>query len=200
MIFERGHFLTNRIQKGFINESLKETRLLSFKLKKDTKPTVFISHKHSDLEDIKELEGVIEILQDLGAKIYIDSMDNTLPKQTSGETAQRIKEVIMHCKKFIFLATEKAIQSYWCNWELGFGDTHKYIKNIAILPIKEKSLNNSEYIGNEYLQIYPQIDFKDGTTKYRKSNNIISKGYYVCEPINKVGVRYITPLKSWLNQ
>lgn len=200
MIFERGQFVSSRIEKSFITESLSETRTSKFKNKKETKPTIFISHKHRDLEDIKELEGVIELLQDLGAKIYIDSMDNTLPRQTSVETAQRIKDVIKHCRKFILLATEKAIQSYWCNWELGFGDPHKYLEHIAILPIKEKGRSDSEYIGNEYLKLYPSIDFKDGTTKYRNSNTIIPEGYYVCKPPNEEGIRYITPLKIWLNK
>ncbi|MDR6735413.1 MULTISPECIES: toll/interleukin-1 receptor domain-containing protein [Sphingobacterium] len=204
MIFERGHFKSSRIQKSNINESLSESRKFSekgYSLRKyDSKPTVFISHKHSDLADHKELEGVIELLDDLGAKVYIDSMDNGMPTETSGETALRIKEVIKYCDKFILIATEKAIESYWCNWELGFGDTHKYIEHIAILPIKEKGEYDHNYKGNEYLQIYPSIDYEDGTNRYRNSRELIPKGYYVCKPKNKEGIRYITSLKKWLNQ
>lgn len=197
MIFTRGHFKTNKIVN--LNESLKETRFFS-KSKYDSKPTVFISHKHSDLEDREELQGIIEILEDAGAKIYIDSMDNKMPEQTSGETALRIKDIIKYCKKFVLIATEKAIESYWCNWELGFGDTHKYIDNIAIIPIKEKDEYDFQFKGNEYLQIYPSIDFESGTNKYRNSNELIPRGYYFCKPRNKEGIRYITPLKKWLNQ
>lgn len=197
MIFTRGHFKTDKIVN--LNESLRETRFFSTS-KYDSKPTVFISHKHSDLEDIEELEGIIEILEDLGAKIYIDSMDNKMPEQTSGETAIRIKEVIKYCNKFILIATEKAIESYWCNWELGIGDTYKYIDHIAIIPIKEKDERDSQFKGNEYLQIYPRIDFEDGTKTYMESQKVIPKGYYLCQPKNKEGVRYITPLKQWLNK
>lgn len=197
MIFERGYFKSTRIQKSFINEALNEVRETNFKDKIEYKTTVFISHKHSDLEDIKELEGVIEILTDLGAKIYIDSMDNKMPKETSGETAIRIKDVIKYCDKFLLLATKKAIESYWCNWELGIGDTHKYKKHIAILPIKEKGEYDFQYIGNEYLQIYPRIDFEDGTKKYM-DNTIITKGYYIAEDNN--GIRYLTKLKEWLKK
>jgi len=57
-------------------------------------------------------------LENLGVKIYIDSMDNKMPQQTCGGTAVRIKEVIKFCDKFILLATDKAIESYWCNWDL----------------------------------------------------------------------------------
>lgn len=197
MIFERGHFKTNSFTN--LNESLRETRMFS-STKYEPRPTVFISHKHSDLQDEEELQGVIKLLEDVGAKIYIDSMDNKMPDETSGETALRIKEVIKHCKKFVLIATEKAIESYWCNWELGIGDTHKYIAHIAILPIKEKGEHDFQFKGNEYLQIYPSISFEDGNKRYITSNKIIESGYYVCKPRNKEGVRYITPLKKWLNQ
>lgn len=196
MIFERGYFKSNRIQKSAINESLRETRTFS-KDKYESKPTVFISHKHSDLE---ELKGVMEILEDLGAKIYIDSMDNSMPGHTCGDTAIRIKDVIKHCRKFILIATEKAIESYWCNWELGIGDTYKYIEHIAILPIKEQGEYDHNYKGNEYLQIYPSIDFYRGDTYYRNSKELVDRGYYIVKPIDKEGVKYITSLKKWLNQ
>ncbi|MEO7313384.1 MAG: toll/interleukin-1 receptor domain-containing protein [Chitinophagaceae bacterium] len=199
MIFERGHFKSERIEKGIITQALNETRTFS-KGKYESKPTVFISHKHSDLEDVEELKGFMEIIEELGAKIYIDSMDNKIPGHTCGDTALRIKDVIKHCKKFILIATEKAIESYWCNWELGIGDTHKYIEHIAIVPIKEKGEYDFQYKGNEYLQIYPSIDYEDGTNRYKTSQKIIEKGYYVCKPKNKEGIRYITELKEWLNQ
>lgn len=123
-----------------------------------------------------------------------------MPGHTCGDTALRIKDVIKHCNKFILIATEKAIESYWCNWELGIGDTHKYIEHIAILPIKEQGEYDHNYKGNEYLQIYPRIDFRNGNTYYINSEIIIKRGYYVCKPKNKEGIVYITPLKEWLNQ
>jgi uncharacterized protein YqiB (DUF1249 family) len=199
MIFEKGHFRSSRIEKSFINESLKETRTFSAKSAYDTKITVFLSHKHKDLEEIKEAAGVIEFLEDIGVKVYIDSMDNKMPEQTSGETAARIKDIIKYCDKFILLATEKAIESFWCNWELGIGDVHKFQRHIAILPVKEKGEYNYQYKGNEYLQIYPHIDYEDGTRTYTNGEKIPA-GYYVAEPRNRDGIRYINPLKTWLNR
>jgi uncharacterized protein YqiB (DUF1249 family) len=199
MIFEKGHFKSSRLQKSFINESLNKTKTFSAKTAYDVKTTVFLSHKHKDLEELEEATGVIELLEDMGVKVYIDSMDNKMPEQTSGETASRIKDVIKYCNKFILLATEKAIESYWCNWELGIGDVHKFERNIAIVPVKEKGQYNHQYKGNEYLQIYPHIDYEDGTSRY-SNGEIIPKGYYVAKPRNKEGVRIITPLKTWLNQ
>lgn len=194
MIFERGYFNNTRVESSIINESLREIRTFSASSEYTNKPTVFLSHKHDDLEDLK---GVMGLLEKYGAKIYIDSMDNKMPKETSGDTAKRIKEVIKFCRKFVLLATDKAIESYWCNWELGFGDTHKYINNIAILSMKEKGTYDWKYAGNEYLQIYPSIEYRDGNSFY-KSGDLISKGYYVRTPI---GETYnITPLKDWLNR
>lgn len=197
MIFVRGHFDNNIVQESVVNESLKEVRTFSAKTAYTTKPTVFLSHKHDDLKDLK---GVMGLLRDQGVKVYIDSMDNKMPAQTTGETAERIKDVIKYCDKFILLATEKAIESYWCNWELGIGDVHKYVRHIAIVPIKESGEADYKYKGNEYMQIYPSIDFEDGTGIYRNTQQPISRGYYVSNPVNKDGVRYITPLKDWLNR
>ena len=135
------------------------------------------------MEDVEELTGVMEIIENLGAKVYIDSMDNKMPNHTCGDTALRIKDVIKHCKKFILIATEKAIESYWCNWELGIGDTHKYIDHIAIVPIKKKGESDSSYKGNEYLQIYPRINYNKAFTNIRGVK--FKEGYYVEKPKSK---------------
>lgn len=200
MIFEKGHFKSSRLQKSIINEFLNKSKTFGAKNAYDTKTTVFLSHKHKEIEEIEEATGVIEMLEDLGAKVYIDSMDNNMPNQTTGETAARIKEVIKYCDKFILLATSKAIESYWCNWELGIGDVHKFQKHLAILPVKEKGEFDFQYKGNEYLQIYPRIDFRDGTTRYINNGEIIHRGYYVVNPMDKDGVIYITALKTWLSK
>ncbi|PIE77878.1 MAG: hypothetical protein CSA15_10720 [Candidatus Delongbacteria bacterium] len=180
-----------------MRRSLEGIRNFSASSEYSSSPTVFLSHKHDDLKDLR---GVMGMLKNLGAKIYIDSMDNKMPEQTNGVTASRIKEVIEFCDKFILLATDKAIESYWCNWELGIGDAHKFSRHIAILPIKEKGAYDFQYKGNEYLQIYSSIDYEDGTNRYVNSSEIIPRGYYVCKPRDEKGIRYITPLKKWLNQ
>ena len=89
MIFERGHFDGSMIAESVAMESLNEAKFFdSITASYSPKPTVFLSHKHDDLKD---LQGVMGELQNLGAKVYIDSMDNKMPDQTSGETALRIK-------------------------------------------------------------------------------------------------------------
>lgn len=90
MIFERGHLASNRIQKAHITDSLYEVRTFSEKTAYSSKPTIFISHKHCDLEDVEELKGGI-MLENLEAKIYIDSINNIMPNETCGETAKSNK-------------------------------------------------------------------------------------------------------------
>lgn len=191
MIFERGYFNSDKVEKSFINESLQEVKNFSASSAYDYKPTVFLSHKHSDLED---LQGVIGMLQELGAKIYIDSMDNRMPEKTSGETANRIKSVIKYCKKFILLATDSAIESYWCNWELGIGDTFRFKNHIAIIPLKEKGTYDHKYKGNEYLQIYPNVIYHNAFTN--RKGHYFKTGYYIQNPYDN----YIIELREWLKQ
>ena len=150
-----------------INESL-QTRSRSPRF---NETTVFLSHKHSDGE----------VLRNCGVSVYVDWMDSDMPKHTSGVTATKIKEKISSCQKFILLATESAIASKWCNWELGYGDAHKYRDNIAIMPITETS--GDTFSGSEYLQIYPVIK-----TKYQ----FTSGEYYVVDGNTEI------PLGDWL--
>lgn len=153
------------------------------------KTTVFISHKHDDLEDLKGVLGFLQ--QNYGVKVYIDSQDPTMPKVTSAETALNIKERINQCDKFILLATNGAIESKWCNWELGYGDAQKFNKHIALFPMKPKG---STYKGSEYMDIYPYISYFDGTEKYTNGDPI-SRGYYICR--REDSSNYITPLGDW---
>jgi hypothetical protein len=106
-----------------------------------------------------------------------------MPKKTSDETALIIRERIKQCDRFILLASNDAIESKWCNWELGYGDAYKYRNNIAIMPITD--VRGGAFSGSEYLQIYPIIK-----TKYE----FTSGEYYVIDGNTEVS------LKDWLNK
>src|SRR5690606_30550399 len=164
-----------------LNESLREFKAES----KFLKTKIFLSHKHDELE---QLEGAISFLKKNSVDVYVDWLDDGMPKITSGITASRIKEKIKENDKFILLATENAINSRWCNWELGLGDAAKYINNIAILPIKK---DYSDFTGNEYLQIYPYIANLDVNGYIRNSYKLA--GTYIVFPDGK-----IVELKEWL--
>lgn len=55
------------------------------------------------------------------------------------------------------MATNDSLSSKWCNWEIGYGDSFKYIDNIAIFPLLRY---NEMWKGQEYLEIYPIIKLK----------------------------------------
>lgn len=169
------------------NESLRNFKSESSYLK--TK--IFLSHKH---DEIDYLEGAISLLKSYGVDVYVDWLDEGMPKTTSGLTAVKIKEKIKENHKFILLATEGAINSKWCNWELGLGDAAKYIENIALLPIKRDYI---DFTGSEYLEIYPYI-FNIESYQYFKGS-YKSQGTYVVYPsVN--GNDKVVPIAEWLRR
>lgn len=156
-----------------------------------SRPMIFLSHKH---DEHTILQDVIAFLKNEGVDVYVDWMDPNMPAYTNGETAHKLKQKIKVANKFILIATQEAINSKWCNWELGLGDAEKYIENIALFPINK---NNQSFYGAEYLRIYPWIEYRDGSTKYT-GGAYIPKGYYVFYPADKEGNSRLFPLKDWL--
>lgn len=157
-----------------------------------SKPIIFLSHKH---DEHSTMQDVIAFLKKEGVDVYVDWMDEDMPAYTNSETAVRLKEKIRTADKFILVATSSAINSKWCNWELGLGDAAKYIEHIALFPINK---NYQSFDGAEYLKIYPRVEYQDGTTKYT-GGLYIPKGYYVIYP-NKNNQSTIFPLKYWLRK
>jgi len=162
---------TENIGKGFrFNEVLSK----GLRSKFSYEVSVFLSHKNSDK---KYIENAISILSAVGIDVYIDPQEASV---VDGNTATRIKSKIEACNKFILLATPDAINSKWCNWELGIGDVNKYPKDIALMPV---SNSTSSWEGAEYLQIYPYI-----TTDY----DFLYTDYFVEFQSKRV------PLAQWL--
>ena len=155
-----------------------------------SRPMVFLSHKH-DEQDI--LQDVVAFLKDEGVDVYVDWMDSSMPAYTNAETAHSLKQKIKIADKFILVATPNAINSKWCNWELGLGDAAKYKEHIALLPIDK---TYETFKGAEYLAIYPYIDYEDGSNKYT-DGRYIQEGYYVKYRLDNRNEQLI-PLKRWL--
>lgn len=143
---------------------------------------IFLSHKHGENEILVD---VIAILKQHGGDVYVDWMDDTLPTSTSGATAKTLRSKIGNCNKFILVATEAAIASKWCNWELGIGDAKKYLENIAIFPIAD---NYSDYSGREYMKLYPTIE------RVEVGNYPDQSTYHVKFPNSE----RLDSLKSWM--
>lgn len=156
-----------------------------------TRPMVFLSHKHDEQET---LQDVVAFLKREGVDVYVDWMDPSMPAYTNAGTAHSLKQKIKAADKFILVATPSAINSKWCNWELGLGDAAKYKEHIALLPINK---TYETFKGAEYLAIYPRIEYQDGSTKYI-NGNYIERGYYVIYPSDIYGNSTLYPLKDWL--
>jgi hypothetical protein len=142
-----------------------------------TEVTVFLSHKHSDKELVRQ---AVALFKSVGVAVYVDWLDSSMPPVTSTATADRLKRKIRESKKFVLLASDEAVESKWCNWELGLGDAAKYLPHIAILPAGSRGKN---WKGSEYLGIYPVI-----TSEYQ----YVPGTYYVEFGDKK------TPLAQWL--
>lgn len=113
-----------------------------------SKKTVFVSYSS---KDAGEIDGVISFLRDFGADPYIDSGDDSLPKVTSPETADVLRQRIAECPKFVVVVSATSYASRWIPWELGLAHGGKGVGNVAVLPIsdagKEESWANQEYLG-----------------------------------------------------
>ncbi len=189
-IFEQGYF--NEYMNNINLDEAAKPIMESFD---DYKTTVFISHKHSELEDLMGLVGFLENEYDV--KAYIDSQDPFMPNNTSGETARRIKKKITRCNKFILLATNGAVESKWCNWELGFGDAKKFQDNIALFPMKPEGTSDLFYRGNEYISIYPYIVEREYGDRY-SNGELIVPGYYV--RVQNGDSHMLISLKDWFSR
>ena len=199
-VFNQGAFSSYRIEDSRYSEVLTESRSFSAGTRRPTKRTIFLSHKHDDLEDLKGFIGYLERYYTV--ECYIDSEDPGMPEKTSGETAERIKKFIKTTDRFILLATDNAIASKWCNWELGYGDAQKFKDRIAILPIK--NTGREVYSGNEYMQIYPHIVRVDSSdiNGVRLTYPIqfpLTPGYYVVSVDSDGKVTYVS-LREWINR
>lgn len=160
--------ILNQTRLNALYESTQRTKTFSqilleneSKDRSSAKTSVFLSHSHEDLKN-GTLSKIIATLKSVGVSVYVDSQDSSMPPFTNAETASKLKEAIKRNKKFILLATNRAINSKWCNWELGFGDAQKYMKHIALFPLAD---NSDTWEGSEYLRIYPRIEEVNGSLK-----------------------------------
>lgn len=155
--------------------------------------SVFLSHKH---EEKTLLLQVKKFFENLGMSVYVDWLDTRMQHPTDKKTAEDLKRQIDENDKFIFIATDGAMDSPWCSWEIGLGDALKLKDDkIAIFPVAE---NDGTWEKHEYLQIYPHIEYEDGTNHY-SDGGIITKGYYIKYPYVN-GKRNSVKLEKWLCQ
>ncbi len=153
--------------------------------------SVFLSHKHNEVAPLKR---VAHLLESLSTVVYVDWLDPSMPDHTCGKTAENIKKKINQYDKFILVATEGAIASKWCNWELGYGDAQKYAsEKIALFPIRN---DGRDWSGSEYLELYPVIGYIDNS-QHIPGFGYLNTGYYV---FYHYGTKKAIRLETWLSK
>ena len=122
---------------------------------------VFLSHSVNDSELILGMKGIIE---DLGYNVYVDWIDDPEldRKKVSKETAKKLRDRMNSSNSLFFVTTENADNSKWMPWECGYFDGIK--EKVAIVPVKKYSVNN-EYVGQEYLGLYPYVVKQQSTNE-----------------------------------
>ncbi len=102
------------------------------------------------------MTGVIRVLENHGASVYIDKKDPSLPPYVNKETAASLKSRIKQSRKFVLLATQNSKDSKWVPWELGVADGFKTLRNIALIPTVEDN-HRDNWTDWEYLGLYDRI-------------------------------------------
>ncbi len=108
-----------------------------------------------DPKDEEYLLSVMLLLDSTGAKIYPDWSAYSISSDQESVNPETIRSNIERCSKFIFIATENAVQSSRCNWELGIGYGLKYPDNIAVMSVTEQ--RGTIWSGPDHLQTFPML-------------------------------------------
>lgn len=120
---------------------------------------LFVSHSFRDKELVI---GLLQLFTKAGYTVYVDWIsDSTLDRgNVTPETAALIRQRIRQSKGTAYIATSNSNTSKWCPWELGVSDGMK--GRVCILPVME-----SIFKGQEYLGLYPYLDYANVAGEYR---------------------------------
>jgi hypothetical protein len=107
-------------------------------------------------KDVHYVPGVVLVLVNHGATVYVDQTDNRLPETPSPETAKILRSEIESCRRLVVFVTTNSKDSKWIPWELGVGDGLKTNGRVALFPA---AISNYEqqWAGQEYFGLYRRI-------------------------------------------
>ena len=132
---------------------LNESELRKSAATKSPDKNLFISHSSADN---RWLPGLISLLQNHEARVYVDQEDVRLPRVPSPETAAVLREALRSCPRFVLFVSTNTKASTWIPWELGLGDGHLGPTNVALFPAARSSTEQS-WADQEYLGLYRRI-------------------------------------------
>jgi len=119
----------------------------------DYRKNTFLSHSSKD-KDL--LPGAIYILEQHGARVYVDIGDDRLPDPPSTTTAAVLRSAIAETRHFVLLISPNSKASSWIPWELGLADGEKSLKSVALFPAVQYAAE-TKWTEQEYLGLYSRI-------------------------------------------
>ncbi|HEY5536588.1 MAG TPA: hypothetical protein VIL99_16845 [Ignavibacteria bacterium] len=150
------------------SKRLNESRqLFSYSKKYD----IFLSHSY---DDAKAIYGLKIKLERLKYSVFVDWNEEEFSDRENVDTerANELRIQMNSCKILIFVTSENSSESVWMPWELGYFDGYK--GKVAIMPLNEETTPKNEYIGQEYLGIYPYIkDYSGDLVMIYNDNRIV---------------------------
>lgn len=145
-----------------------------------TETSVYISFDPGDEE---AMISVLLLLDSAGVKIYPVWADPGFASAHGSNEFDSLRKDIARCSKFVFIASENALKSTRCNWELGIGDGLRYPDSIAVMPVTEQ--RGATWSCPDYLQTYPKLV---------TDNDFFIGEFFIESPEKKIS------LTDWLRQ
>jgi hypothetical protein len=111
--------------------------------------------------DAEIVLGVKSILSNAGKTVYVDWLDDPQLDRShvTAATADVLRKRMGQCDSLFYIHSRNAAQSRWMPWELGYFDGRR--GNVAILPVLKAG--ETAFRGEEYLGLYPYVDFLEAT-------------------------------------
>lgn len=145
-------YLTLNEAKSFA-PSIEEQRTMKMATASKSDKDLFLSHSSKD-NDI--VPGVTVVLQNHGAKVYVDLGDDRLPEPPSVDTAQILRDAVRAMRRFVLIVSPKSKESIWIPWELGLADGQKFTAAVALFPVVETAAE-TRWAEREYLGLYRRV-------------------------------------------
>jgi hypothetical protein len=113
---------------------------------------VYLAHSQEDKDHVDAARRLLEFF---GARIFVDWQDGEMPQTTSFETARKVRDRIVECKRFVLLSSERSTCSHWGPWELGYAEGKKGFQSVAVLPFIQ---SGTIWKGAPYAGLYATIE------------------------------------------
>jgi hypothetical protein len=114
--------------------------------------SVFVSYDSGDEETML---SVLLLLDSAGVKICPVLSGSLGASGRGSDKDDSVRNNIARCSKLVFIASDNAMRSPRCNWELGIGDGLMTPANTAIMPVTEQ--RGATWSCPDHLLSYPML-------------------------------------------